>query len=108
MTKKQTYGYSKKVLEVFKHPKNMGEMKDADGIGKVGNPMCLLPETMIHANSDLIDIESLTNNEKVLGHNGLFNSISRTISRNYSGHVVTLKNKFGAVTLHQSMKYCLL
>lgn len=22
------------------HPKNMGEMKDADGIGRVGNPRC--------------------------------------------------------------------
>lgn len=32
--------YTKKVLELFKHPKNMGELKDADGIGKVGNPRC--------------------------------------------------------------------
>lgn len=32
--------YSKKVLEAFKHPKNIGEIKDADGIGKVGNPVC--------------------------------------------------------------------
>lgn len=27
-------------MEHFKHPKNMGEMKNADGIGKVGNPVC--------------------------------------------------------------------
>lgn len=32
--------YSKKVMEIFKHPKNMGEMKNPDGIGKVGNPKC--------------------------------------------------------------------
>ena len=32
--------YSKEVLENFMHPKNMGEIKDADGIGKVGNPTC--------------------------------------------------------------------
>ncbi len=32
--------YSKKVMEHFKNPKNMGEMKDADGVGKVGNPVC--------------------------------------------------------------------
>ena len=32
--------YSKKVLEAFKHPKNIGEIKNADGIGKVGNPIC--------------------------------------------------------------------
>ena len=32
--------YSEKVMEHFMHPKNLGEMKDADGIGKVGNITC--------------------------------------------------------------------
>ncbi len=32
--------YSKKVMQHFKSPKNMGEMKNADGIGKIGNPRC--------------------------------------------------------------------
>lgn len=32
--------YSKKVLKNFYNPKNMGEIKNADGIGKVGNPLC--------------------------------------------------------------------
>lgn len=32
--------YSDKVLEHFKNPRNMGEMKDADAIGEVGNPVC--------------------------------------------------------------------
>jgi len=32
--------YSKKVMQHFIHPKNVGEIKDADGIGKVGNPIC--------------------------------------------------------------------
>jgi nitrogen fixation NifU-like protein len=32
--------YSKKVMEIFSHPKNMGEMKNPDGLGKVGNAMC--------------------------------------------------------------------
>ena len=32
--------YSKTVMEHFKNPKNVGEIKDADGIGKVGNPRC--------------------------------------------------------------------
>jgi len=35
-----TITYSKKVLKEFTNPKNMGEIKDADGIGKVGNPVC--------------------------------------------------------------------
>ena len=32
--------YSEKVLEHFKKPHNLREIKDADGIGKVGNPTC--------------------------------------------------------------------
>ena len=32
--------HSEKVLKHFKEPKNVGEMKDADGMGTVGNPVC--------------------------------------------------------------------
>lgn len=32
--------YSKKVINHFKKPHNQGEIKDADAIGKVGNPVC--------------------------------------------------------------------
>lgn len=32
--------YNKKVMDLFMNPKNMGEIKNADGIGKVGNPTC--------------------------------------------------------------------
>lgn len=32
--------YSKKVMEHFMSPRNVGEIKDADGIGEVGNPIC--------------------------------------------------------------------
>lgn len=32
--------YSKKVMEYFTRPKNMGVIKDADGVGTVGNPRC--------------------------------------------------------------------
>ncbi len=32
--------YSKKVMEHFMNPKNMGRLENADGIGKVGNPVC--------------------------------------------------------------------
>lgn len=30
--------YSPKVMEHFANPRNMGEMKDSDGVGKAGNP----------------------------------------------------------------------
>jgi len=32
--------YSKQVIEHFKKPRNMGEMKNPDAVGKVGNPTC--------------------------------------------------------------------
>jgi len=32
--------YSKKVMENFFHPKNMGEIKNPDGFAKVGNRIC--------------------------------------------------------------------
>jgi nitrogen fixation NifU-like protein len=32
--------YSEKVLEHFRNPRNVGEIKDADGVGTVGNPVC--------------------------------------------------------------------
>jgi len=35
-----TEGYTKKVMQHFMKPKNMGEIKDADGVGEAGNPKC--------------------------------------------------------------------
>jgi nitrogen fixation protein NifU and related proteins len=32
--------YSGKVMENFMHPKNVGEIPDADGVGEEGNPVC--------------------------------------------------------------------
>ena len=32
--------YSKKVMEHFEHPRNVGEMNNPDGVGHVGNPVC--------------------------------------------------------------------
>ena len=32
--------YTKEVIKRFTHPKNFGEIKNADGVGRVGNPRC--------------------------------------------------------------------
>ena len=32
--------YSDEVIDHFQHPRNVGEVEDADGIGTVGNPRC--------------------------------------------------------------------
>ncbi|UCG70837.1 MAG: Fe-S cluster assembly scaffold protein NifU [Thermoplasmata archaeon] len=48
-------GYSKKVMEHFTNPRNVGKIEDADGYGKVGNPVCGdLMEIFINVEDDKI------------------------------------------------------
>jgi nitrogen fixation NifU-like protein len=48
-------GYSKKVMEHFMNPRNVGVIKDPDGYGKVGNPVCGdLMEIYIKVKDDVI------------------------------------------------------
>ena len=32
--------YSEKVMDHFQHPRNLGKMENADGVGEVGNAKC--------------------------------------------------------------------
>lgn len=32
--------YTEKVMDHFEHPRNVGVIEDADGVGQVGNPKC--------------------------------------------------------------------
>ena len=95
----ETYGYSDKVMEIFRHPHNMGELKNPDAVGKVGNAACLLPNAMIHANDNLVEIKDIERSISVLGHDGVFNKVKRKISRDYSGNLVSIKNKMGKTLL---------
>lgn len=54
--------YSKTVMDHFKNPRNVGEMKDADGVGEVGNPICGdMMKVFIKVDGDSIkDISFLT------------------------------------------------
>jgi nitrogen fixation NifU-like protein len=48
--------YSELVMEHFTNPRNVGVIDDADGIGKVGNPMCGdVMEMFIKVEDDHID-----------------------------------------------------
>jgi len=48
-------GYSKKVMEHFMNPKNVGIIENPDGYGKVGNPVCGdLMEMYIKVKNDVI------------------------------------------------------
>lgn len=48
-------GYSKKVMDHFMNPKNVGVIENPDGYGKVGNPVCGdLMEMYIKVENDVI------------------------------------------------------
>jgi nitrogen fixation NifU-like protein len=47
--------YSEKVMDLFRNPKNMGEIENPDGVGKVGNPKCGdMMELYIKVENDII------------------------------------------------------
>jgi len=48
-------GYSKKVMDHFMNPRNVGIIDNPDGYGKVGNPVCGdLMEIFIRVKNDII------------------------------------------------------
>ena len=47
--------YSDKVMEHFRSPRNVGEIENPDGVGKVGNPVCGdIMELYIKVKDDII------------------------------------------------------
>ena len=54
--------YSEKVMEHFANPHNVGEIKDADGVGKVGNPKCgdIMRMYIKVENDTIVDVKFMT------------------------------------------------
>ena len=91
--------YSDKVIEHFNNPRNMGEIPDADGIGKVGNPVCLLPEEYIQVNDNIKTISDIKVGENVLSHDGEYHRVKRKITRQYQGEMLEIKNRLGRFSI---------
>jgi uncharacterized protein YjhX (UPF0386 family) len=91
--------YSKKVMENFMAPKNLGEIEKADGVGKVGNPKCLLGDTLLHTNLKLKKIKDIKKNDLIISHGGKYTAISETFNRNVNEQIIVLKNRLGEIKL---------
>lgn len=89
--------YTKKVLEQFKHPHNYGKIENPDGVGKVGNVVCLLPNQNIHINNNLKEINKISIENKVLSYDGQYNIVDKIVKRNYQGDILNIKNKLGTI-----------
>ncbi len=92
-----TPAYSEKVMEHFTNPHNVGEIQNADGMGQVGNPVCLVSGTLVQLNNHYLEIEDVQEKEKVLTHEGVYSTIERRSVRDYEGPIYVLKNKLGLV-----------
>jgi nitrogen fixation NifU-like protein len=86
-------------MDHFRNPRNVGEIKDADGIGKVGNPVCLMGNEKISLNDTFVAISSIPKEERVLSHSGEYSNILSKFRRMYDGKILTLRNKLGSISL---------
>ncbi|MCU0652889.1 MAG: hypothetical protein MUD10_01395 [Candidatus Pacebacteria bacterium] len=91
--------YTSTVMEHFTKPHNYGKIKDADGVGKVGNIVCVMPDEKIHLQNEIKPLEDLKIGEMVLSHTGFSNKIEQAVSRAYRGKIIELKNKLGRIRL---------
>jgi len=79
--------YTEKVMEHFRNPRNMGEIPNADGVGTVGNPVCLAPDALVCTNDNFIPIADVSTKLRVLGHDGKYHRIEKVTTRSYRGKI---------------------
>jgi len=91
--------YTEKVMEHFASPHNYGRMENPDGIGKVGNVVCLPPNQKIHINNDIIEIHRISKKDRALSHEGRYECITKAVRRDYNGNLTLIKNKLGTIML---------
>lgn len=94
------FKYTDKILEHFKNPRNYGKMKNPDGVGREGNPVCVVPETLVELNSHITEIKNLRKGQKILGHDGKYHKIKDVHSRPYKGKLLLLRiNNLGQIAV---------
>ena len=73
----------------------MGKIKNPDGIGKIGNIVCVIPTTQVHANDEFKSIKDLKKGQKILSHDGKYHQINNVYGRGTNEKILLLKNKLG-------------
>jgi len=91
--------YSKKVIETFKNPRHYGKMKNYDGLGKVGNPVCVISSTRVHINCKTQPICTVRKEDRVLSHDGKYHPIKSIYRHDFLGKIFVIKNKLGKTYL---------
>ncbi|MDP2668892.1 MAG: iron-sulfur cluster assembly scaffold protein [bacterium] len=99
----ESWYYTDIVKDHFFHPRNLlfekpKDENEFDARGMVGSPACILPSTLIQKNPKMAEIKEAIIGEKVLSHDGKFNSIKRIFRPKYKDTLVKIYNPWGILT----------
>ncbi|MCX6791212.1 MAG: iron-sulfur cluster assembly scaffold protein [Candidatus Gribaldobacteria bacterium] len=89
------FSYSKEVLKHFNKPHNYGKMKNPDGIGQVGNMVCLEDSTILHSEVGMKEIKDFKVGDTVLSHDGLYHTVKRVVREYCSNGLIEIQGKLG-------------